>query len=380
MNFLIYLLFGYKEYCFKKDDILNLYKICQKNNFAIKQKSARVKIPLYKCKRFENILRGKLEFTASEGIGLFAYALKNLKNIPLIISTFIIAFLWYFSSLMVWDIRVSGNENVESELIIEELSRVGFQKGVFWHNVNKSELELSFLKNSKTVSWININRIGTVAYVRVVDKLENKVEVPTGYCSLVAASDGVIEELTVRRGRAVVKVGDTVKAGQLLVSGILADGSFTYADASVMARKSENVSVSVSKKYVINEPQSEKLSTIKINFFNKSINILKMGGNLDEKCDIIQLYKSFSFLGRELPISYQIEKIKISAPLQAEYSSDEMVVIARENLNKMLEEKLLCGNLISITTGGDFDGEVYKMWASISYSENIASALPFYTE
>jgi similar to stage IV sporulation protein len=60
-------------------------------------------------------------------------------------------------------------------------------------------------------------------------------------CNIVASRDGIIQEMVVLEGQAVVKVGDTVKKGQLLVSGLFEDSDtltsrFVHAMAQVKAR------------------------------------------------------------------------------------------------------------------------------------------------
>ncbi len=380
MNELILLLLGYRTYIFDKGDFLTLSKLLLKNNFPLKIKSQAIKIPLYKCKKFERIASPRVKFSRTQPKGIGGFVLNNMKNIPFLVSVLVICAIWYVSSLVVWDIRVSGNESVKTETVIDELYRAGLKRGVFWNSIDKSEIELSVLSSSDTVSWININREGTVAYVRVADKLWHNDEEPTGYSNVIADCDGVVEELLVRKGRAMVKAGDTVKKGDLLISGILADGGFTYACGTVIARKSETVSVKIESQYEQKELLEENLHGIYVKFFDKEINILKIPRNLDTDCDIIRLDKSFTFFDKELPISYSLEKVQRFQLCPRSYSDDELVYKAAYELNQRINERLENGTLLKISCDGKFENGAYLMWADIIYSENIAVNLPFYTE
>ena len=79
------------------------------------------------------------------------------------------------SQSLVWDIRPSGNENIASYDIKSRLESCGFSVGDLWHKKSLSEVENEFLKLYDDVSWININRRGTVAYVSVIEKEKEKL-------------------------------------------------------------------------------------------------------------------------------------------------------------------------------------------------------------
>ena len=379
MRFLLFLV-GYRYYYFEKDTLLLLSKIALKNGFVLKLRSDKIKIPLYKCRKFEKIIGDKISYKRSEARGVLGFIYSNLKNVPLLLSLAFVLFLWYFSSLTVWDVRISGNVYYDATLIERELSSLGLKRGALWSKIDKTKLELDLLDTSEYVSWVNVNRVGTVAYVRVIDKITSTAEPKNGYRNLVADSDGVIEQITVKSGVAAVRVGDTVKAGDLLISGILADGSFTYAEGEVIARKSERVEVNVFKKYEAFLYGEAKIRAFGINFFEKTINILKISRNLDTTCDIIRSENDIFLFGRKLPVSFFCEYATPRESVEMEYTSDEMVKCATDLLNSLIREKLQSAELLKIKSGGAFENGVYLMWAELLYSENIATGLPFFTE
>ena len=102
------------------------------------------------------------------------------------------------------------------------------------------------------ISWVSAELTGTrlTIHLRENDgilKAETEPETP---CELTAGTDGTVTRIIVRNGKARVKVGDTVKAGDVLVSGELPlyDDSETlvktnkvHADAEVYARTVKTV-------------------------------------------------------------------------------------------------------------------------------------------
>jgi similar to stage IV sporulation protein len=66
--------------------------------------------------------------------------------------------------------------------------------------------------------WLGISVQGVVAEVKVIKR--KNAPVPIGVCDIVASRDGVISKMIVVRGMPVVKEGDTVAKGDLLISGV----------------------------------------------------------------------------------------------------------------------------------------------------------------
>ena len=160
------------------------------------------------------------------------------------------------------------------------------------------------------LSWININRRGSVAYIKVMEK-ENNENLPTEedmkYCNIVAEKDCVSEEITVTRGRALVKVGDAVKKGEISVLGIGPDetgGKFCAAEATVIGRVNESVKAYIDRKNEIKSYDEGKLCAFSINLFKNSINIFKKYGNLTKECAIIEDEIEYTLPGgKNLPFS-----------------------------------------------------------------------------
>jgi similar to stage IV sporulation protein len=111
---------------------------------------------------------------------------------------------------------------VSEDAIIQELSKCGFKTGIFKWDTDLDTVHQSVLLEMPKLSWIAINIKGSTATVEVRERLDKPDIVKAGDpCNIVALYDGQIIEMNVFQGKAAVKVSETVKKGQLLISGVL---------------------------------------------------------------------------------------------------------------------------------------------------------------
>lgn len=128
----------------------------------------------------------------------------------------------YFSSVVVWEVRVEGNETVSSADIERVLSSCGFSEGSVKNRSILEKLYNNYLISEPRISWISINFDGTVAHVEVKEtksipeKLNREKNI-----NIVASSDGVIKRIDVFDGSREVETGETVTKGQLLISSFV---------------------------------------------------------------------------------------------------------------------------------------------------------------
>jgi similar to stage IV sporulation protein len=129
-------------------------------------------------------------------------------------------FLVYLASLVLV-VRIEGVPRREQARWLKILAEAGLRTG---HPrrfllAQKNRIEQEALLRLTEAVWLGINFKGVVAEVKVVPR---KVAPPsTGPADLVAADDGLITKVIVIRGIPLVKEGDTVVDGQLLISGMI---------------------------------------------------------------------------------------------------------------------------------------------------------------
>ena len=251
------------------------------------------------------------------------------------------AMLLFFSGRVVWDVRVSGNENLTDEQVIAELREAGFGVGSRLRSFQAGELENRILLASDSLSWISIYMDGTVAMVQVLEQASPPQESPKKPANLIASADGQIESIELLRGDCLVKVGQAVRAGDLLVSGVYDSQTvgvrFTRAAGRILARTERVYEIEIPLQATEKVYTTEKKSGIWLNFFEKEIKIFKSTGNHIGSCDIIKMNKHFSGPGLEnLPLSMTVEICKCYEEVEVHRTPNEALELAYEALSEEL--------------------------------------------
>lgn len=126
-----------------------------------------------------------------------------------------------YLSTFVFFIKVNGFEGNERSRLLTSLAKKGLRPGVSRREVLKkrSLIEREIMIDTPGAVWLGISVRGVVAEVKVVKRktVPHRIEA----CDIVAGRDGVISRLITIRGIPVVKEGDSVARGDLLISGTI---------------------------------------------------------------------------------------------------------------------------------------------------------------
>lgn len=119
-------------------------------------------------------------------------------------------------------IDISGNHNTSTAQIRYALEQAGLHIGAYSPHLQNSQLQQQVLTQLEGVSWISINFYGTRAEVTLQEAVPPPEIYPTqGLYDVISTAAGIIEEIRVHKGDAMVAVGDTVTQGDLLISGMV---------------------------------------------------------------------------------------------------------------------------------------------------------------
>lgn len=236
----------------------------------------------------------RIEILAKRGL---PFLIARLKHRYMFIVGFVLFFfIIYALSSFIWIVEISGDARVPGEFILQELSKSGLKPGVQRKDLSLRAIESDMLMKLPELSWIGIDIQGTKAVVRVVEAVmpPPRVDMNTP-CDVIAAKDGVISKLIVLQGQAVVKPGQTVKKGQLLITGVIkkegVDTRYVHAMGEVWAHRwyeghAQLPIVSVQKK------RTGRVTTRKYMLIgNKKINIYNPPITYDsyDKIDVVEL-------------------------------------------------------------------------------------------
>jgi len=135
---------------------------------------------------------------------------------------FFLAALYIFFSF-VWAVEVSGTRRIDPVAIRRAAAAAGLKPGVARWRVNEKDIERHLKEQFPTIAWVGVEVKGGKATVRIAEK-RLPAPVPTNPAHIVARKAGLIKELLVLEGQPLVKEGDTVLSGQVLISGEVVPG------------------------------------------------------------------------------------------------------------------------------------------------------------
>ena len=379
------LIFGYRKLKIAPEDLSEVTSIFIRSSiFSSISDDGSIIVKERELSKIKALLSGRIDFACSEPMGLYGKWLRLPHKAAIVSAMILSLIITAILSSVVWDVRVSGNETLDESEVLDVLKDCGFGVGDIWLMVDRSKLEYDLLNKNEKIAWVNINRRGTVAYVRIIEnRSEEKDEEPTeeGYNNIIAAQDCVIEEITVKRGTAVVKPGDVVKKGDLLVAGILpaeAGGGFCHAEASVIGRVYDKVSVEMPRNYEKKTYIGKRIAKIELNFFNFSVNIFKIYGNLTNNCDIIEDELTYTHQGKSrLPFSLTVAYLPIFDTQEADYTDEELVDLVSDRLDLITSERLREADLLKIRTSGEFTEDGYYMYSELVFLCQVGEYLNF---
>jgi len=151
------------------------------------------------------------------GIFFLSNRLKRRKILLLGGALFILAL--YILSSFIWIIEIDTDDELLKTAIIEDLRKLGIDIGSLKAAIEKRKVIDQILSSHKELAWAELQIVGSKLIVNLVKKeLPPELEQSTP-CDIIASKDGIIEEIVVLRGEAMVKPGDTVSAGDILISG-----------------------------------------------------------------------------------------------------------------------------------------------------------------
>lgn len=154
--------------------------------------------------------------------------------------------LWGLS-LFIWDIEIEGERMYSQDTLIRYLDSRDVRCGVPKSRLDADSLEEWLRSDFPEITWVSAQISGTRLLIKIKENegLLSVPELEKEPRNIVAEKDGIVTDIVVRSGRAQVKAGEEVKAGQVLISGVLpvTDDSgqvvkvnLTAADGEVKAR------------------------------------------------------------------------------------------------------------------------------------------------
>ena len=287
------------------------------------------------------------------------------------------------SQSVIWRIDVVGNERLSKDEIIQVIYENGMGVGDFKKDINTDFIEQKVMINNDDIAWISINISGTVASVEIREVIDTEVkEEDLKPANLVSKFDAQIVAIQIYSGFNAVKVGDFVRAGDLLASGISKGEKspirYTRASGDVYGRVTRTFEVEIPLIQTVKVQTGEKISKKTLNFFGNSIKLFTNYRNLPTSYDIINYVYTFNpFSLGELPISISVDEYYAYEMITVAISEDEANLQAQELLYERINEELPEVQILKKALQGEIVGDRYVLKCTVTAICNISKQVEF---
>lgn len=122
----------------------------------------------------------------------------------------------------IWCVQIEGNRKVTDQEMVTFLKTNGIFIGCEISKIPYEEIEFAIREKFPDITWVSVVRKGTTLIVRVKENdFYNEMSTYEDHMDLTADYDGEIRSMIVRQGVPLVKVGDTVSKGDILIQGAI---------------------------------------------------------------------------------------------------------------------------------------------------------------
>ena len=352
IRILIKYLMGYIRITVEGYYIERFINICKMNSILVwnvkKENSVKIYLNtgIKDFKKMVNVARKtrcKIKIKNKRGVPFLLQKYKKRKLFAiLLIAMFSILFV---TSNYIWNIDISIEDNQTLKNIEQDINEAGLVVGKNKSKINTKEIINTVSLKRNDVSWIGIELKGTNAIVKIV-KSENAPQIlnPEEYCNIVSNKNAQIIKITAQNGTAMVKKGDIVKEGTILISGTM-EGKYTgtryvhsigVVEAKVWYTKSKKFPYKQEEKNKTGNKEEKYQIKIKKN----KINLYKTLSNFQIYDTIEEEKKVKIFSNLYLPISL-IKQTNYEESLEIKnYNSEEIIKKGTEELRKELEAEI----------------------------------------
>lgn len=286
-------------------------------------------------------------------------------------------------SNFIWNIEITGTDKIDPQEIKQLLEENDFKLGKMKASINTKQVIDQIRLQRADIAWVGIEISGTNATVKIVEAdLKPDIIPEEEYCNLIATKEGMITKISAQNGTPLIREGEIVKKGSVLVGGWL-EGKYTgtryvHANGEVQAKVwySEKIKIPFNQDKKELTGIEEKKYSVKINNFE--INLSKRLSKF-QKYDTIETSKKLKLFSnfylpieihqktfqeyQEQDISYTIEEAKNIGAKEAKQKLEEQI----ENKENIKDEKVYAKQ-----EAGYVEVEViYEVLETISTKEKI---------
>lgn len=273
----------------------------------------------------------------------------------------------YLLSLRVWCVQISGNTAVPSSQLESELISAGLTNGILKSAVDPKTLAERVMLKFPSVRWMSVNLRGSAAEVVVQEKTEKPpIADMKSICNVKSCGTGQITAMKVYAGTPMVRIGDAVVDGQLLVSAVVVDqtggSTLTHASAVITAETKRNLTVTVSRDTHKEIPTGNVVFRRNLNVFGIRLPASFQGKPLGNWRTVREQF-DVSLFGTRLPLGMYEERWEEVRTESSVLTPEQTRAAAKQEAEKKEKELLKDGRVTA--------SKVTEHWAKNSFTETL---------
>lgn len=205
-------------------------------------------------------------------------------------------------------VEIKGNVTVSERQILQDMEACGLRLGMKASEVRSENMKNMLLGKIPDLQWIGITTSGCVATIHIKERspMQERMQKENSVSSVIASHDGIVSEMTIYRGTPLVKVGESVKAGDVLISGYTDCGIKTIAqrsDGEIFAYTNRTSSVLTPIHVIERRQKTKERVCYRLQIGKKVINFCNHSGISDSTCDKMYVEYYWPFSGEfRLPV------------------------------------------------------------------------------
>lgn len=310
--------------------------------------------------------------------GLPELALRYRRRIGIPLGALLFCVLLFYFSRILWRVEVTGAVTVPAEQIEAELATLGWRAGTWLSGEDLYAVSDQLLALDHRLSYASVVRRGTVLHVHVREREIPPPPVEKVPANLIAKKDGFVVSYTVSEGQVVVQAGQAVRAGELLISGVVLHrgGSLSVvcAEGAVYAKTICTATAEVPLSHTVREEVGRMVYDRGLKIFGLHINFLKSTGNIDTECGTITESRQMALpSGIPLPIW----KTECYAPVYAErlhtYTPAEAVRLATARAQAQVRAEMGDAEVLTTSTVVEETADGYRVIYTVECMMDIAT-------
>lgn len=251
----------------------------------------------------------------------------------------------------VWFVEVEGNVNVPDREILAAAEVCGVHFWAETGEIRSEKVKNQILNLVPELQWAGVNFSGGVAVISVRERVEGEpVRQRDTITDVVASRDGIVVSMSVLGGQSLCKVGQAVRAGELLVTGVVEHEyriQYTHADAEIYALTQHEIQAVFPTQWQQKVYTGRQWQCVSLVVGRKRIKIWGNSGIPQGTCDKMTETKTLTLPGDyALPVRLVTETYREYTTETVELPAEAAETVLAGVSAELVQQEMLAGQIL----------------------------------